>query len=96
MSFTRLQPNDRNLLAGLNIKLCALEALLSADSSKMARISGSADYSRVLTYDPTGDQNVITVLHTGTTSNGVETILETISYVDPTINNSQVTSIVYS
>lgn len=96
MSFTRLAPNDRHLLAGLNVKLCALEALLTADASKMARISGSSDYSRVLSYDLVGTQNVISVLHTGTTTNGVETITETLSYVDPAINGSNITSIVYS
>lgn len=96
MSYNRLQQNDRNLLAGLNHKLCALEALLSADASKMARISGAADYSRVLTYDLVGTDNVISITHTGTTSNGVETIIETLSYVNVAINGSNVTSIVYS
>ena len=96
MSFTRLAPNDRNLLAGVNIKLCALEALLTADASKMARISGASNYSRVLTYDLVGTDNVISVTHTGTTSNGIETIIETLSYVNVAINGSNVISIVYS
>lgn len=102
MSFTRLQPNDRNLLVGLNNKLCAAEAKLSAlelllteDASKMSRIAGSADYSRIISYYLT-TSNVISVVHTGTTSNGVETITETIAYVDPSVANANPISVIYS
>ena len=95
MSFTRLAPNDRNLLAGVNVKLCALEALLTADASKMARISGSSDYSRLIDYY-LATSNVTSVIHTGTTSNGVETITETIGYVDPSVANANPISVIYS
>ena len=93
MSYTKLQPNDRNLLVKLNISLLRL---LDNDTSKMARISGTSDYTRTLTYDLVGTENVTSVTHTGTTSNGVETIIETLSYVNVAINGSNVTSIVYS
>jgi hypothetical protein len=109
MSYTRLQPNDRNLLVGLNNKLCvvesqltvvqvqlsALERLLTEDASKMSRIAGSADYSRILNYYLT-TSNIISVVHTGTTSNGVETITETIAYADPAVANANPISVIYS
>lgn len=109
MSYTRLQPNDRNLLVGLNNKLCtvesqlasatlklsALEMLLTEDASKMSRIAGSADYSRIISYYLT-TSNVISVVHTGTTSNGVETITETIAYADPSVANANPISVIYS
>ena len=62
----------------------------SSFNSKMGRIQGSADYSRVFTYDV--NQNVDTITHTGTTVLGVETIVETFAYD----TNQNVTSIVYS
>lgn len=109
MSYTRLQPNDRNLLAGLNIKLCtvesqlsvvqvqlsSLERLLTEDASKMARIAGAANYSRTIAYYLT-TSNITSVVHTGTTSNGVETITETIAYADPSVANANPISVIYS
>jgi hypothetical protein len=109
MSFTRLQPNDRNLLVGLNNKLCtvefqltaveakltSLEWLLTEDASKMARIAGSANYTRTIAYYLT-TSNVTSVIHTGTTSNGVETITETIAYADPSLANANPISVIYS
>ena len=64
--------------------------------SKINRIKGAANYSRALTYDGTGTQNVTVIVHTGTTALGAETITETFTYVDPTINGSNITNIVYS
>lgn len=64
--------------------------------SKINRIKGAANYSRALTYNGTGTQNVTVIVHTGTTALGAETITETFTYVDPTINGSNITNIVYS
>lgn len=73
-----------------------LEGVLNNVTSKIDRIKGSADYTRALTYHGTGTNNVITVVHTGTTLIGAETITETITYVDPAINGSNVTNIAYT
>lgn len=71
-------------------------SILNNVTSKIDRIKGSANYHRTFTYDGTGTQNVTVIVHTGTTLIGAETITETITYVDPTINGSNVTSIQYS
>lgn len=73
-----------------------LESILNNVTSKIERIKGSADYTRALTYHGTGTENVITILHTGTTLIGAETLTETITYVDPAVNGSLVTGITYS
>lgn len=96
MQYTKLDPNSLNALKRLNNQLCDVKDLLLEESSKMGRISGSADYSRVLTYDLVGTDNVISILHSGTTIIGVETITETLAYVNAAINGSNVTSIIYS
>lgn len=70
--------------------------LLTQSTSKINRIQGSANYSRALTYDLVGTENVLTITHTGTTLVGAETIIETITYVNPAVNGSNVTNIVYS
>ncbi len=70
--------------------------LIASSAGKMTRIMGAANYSRAFTYHGTGTDNIITIVHTGTTPHGVETITETISYVDPAVNGSNVTGIVYS
>lgn len=73
-----------------------LENIYNNVISKIDRIKGSADYNRALTYHGTGTLNVITIVHTGTTLIGAETLTETITYVDPTINGSNVTNIAYT
>ena len=70
--------------------------LIVSSVGKMTRIMGAANYSRAFTYHGTGTDNIITIVHSGTTPHGVETITETISYVDPAVNGSNVTGIVYS
>ncbi len=70
--------------------------LIASSAGKMTRIMGAEDYSRAFTYHGTGTDNIITIVHTGTTPHGLEKITETISYVDPAVNGSNVTDIVYS
>lgn len=84
-------------LMGEDTDIASILTLLENNiTSKMGRIKGSSDYSRSLTYNGTGTLNVTQIVHTGTTLLGSETITETITYVDPTINGSNITSIVYS
>jgi hypothetical protein len=64
--------------------------------SKINRIQGSGNYNRALTYHSIGTNNVISIVHTGTTELGTETITELISYVNASINGSNVTNIQYT
>lgn len=64
--------------------------------SKINRIEGAADYDRAFVYDGTEPTNVVTITHTGTTDLGAETIIETITYVDPEVLDSNITDITYS
>ena len=68
----------------------------AASDSKIDRIQGAADYGQNIVYHGTGTKNPITITQTGTTSLGVETIVETITYEDPAINGSNVTDTQYS
>ena len=63
--------------------------------SKIDRIKGSADYTRVFVYY-IGTSNVETITHTGTTDFAGETIIETFTYVNNLVDGSDVTSIIYS
>lgn len=64
-------------------------------TSKIERIKGSADYTRVFTYY-VATNNVATITHTGTTNLGSENITETFTYVNNLVDGSNVTSIIYS
>lgn len=86
---------DSTTLATEATLVSLLNTILLNSTSKINRISGSADYSRVLTYHLT-TTNVTQIVHTGTTIAGVEVITETITYVDPNINGSNIISIIYS
>ncbi len=109
MNTVKLDEGTKCTLKAIADKLCRLEAGANGEAlfaelmvialnsvSKIDRIKGSADYERVLVYDGTGTQNVVTITHTGTTQIGLETIIETLTYVDPTINGSNVINIQYS
>lgn len=64
-------------------------------TSKIDRIRGAANYSRVFTYYGVTN-NVATIVHTGTTNIGPETLTETFTYVNNSIDGSNVVSIIYS
>ena len=65
--------------------------------SKINRIQGSGNYNRAFTYHSVGTNNVISIVHTGTNTLGItETITELISYVNASINGSNVTNIQYT
>jgi ribosomal protein S3AE len=63
--------------------------------SKLNRIKGTAAYSRTFGYYLTTD-NVTSIVHTGTTALGVETVTETITYVNAGIGDFRVNTIIYS
>ena len=96
MKYFRLEPGQLSVIQKLSTQICYLKDTLLEESSKMNRIQGTSDYNRALTYHATVIQNVLTIVHTGTTANGVETITETFTYVDPAINGSNVINIAYS
>jgi|LakMenE29Apr09ns_1017244.scaffolds.fasta_scaffold09777_2 hypothetical protein len=96
MKYFKLEPGQLSVIQKLSTQICYLKETLLEESSKMSRIQGSSNYNRALTYHVTATQNVLSIVHTGTTANGVETITETFTYVDPAINGSNVTNIAYS
>jgi len=57
---------------------------------KMERIKSALDYERVFSYDPVTN-DVLTIVHSGTTAVGVESITELFSYI-----GGNVTSIKYT
>ena len=96
MKYTKLDPNSLASIMKLSTQLCTLKEAFNNEASKMNRIQGASNYSRAFTYHGTGTENVITIIHTGTTALGVESITETFTYVDPAVNGSNVTNIAYS
>jgi hypothetical protein len=64
-------------------------------TSKIDRIRGAADYTRVFTYYGVTN-NVATIVHTGTTNIAPETLTETFTYQSNLIDGSNVVSIIYS
>jgi hypothetical protein len=66
--------------------------------SKMDRIKGSADYIRNLFYHDVNviGSNTTSIIHTGTTVLGVETVIESFNYANVAQIGSNVTSIIYS
>ena len=89
MQYVRLDPNSTGLLQYV--------AKLLADSTntKLNRIQRSDDYTKTLSYYGSTN-NVITITHTGTTALGEETLTETLTYEDETVEGSRVLSIAYS
>lgn len=63
--------------------------------SKIDRIKSSNNYARFFIYHSTSE-NIISITHSGLTSIGFETLIETITYLDVTTNGSNVTSIIFS
>jgi hypothetical protein len=72
--------------------------ILNQVQSKIDRVKGSANYNRTLNYfnSAVPGSNITSIVHTGTTALGIETITETFTYVDVTQIGSNVTNIQYS
>lgn len=77
-----------------NIKLDT-DTIIDNVTSKIERIKGSANYTRTLAYYTTTD-NVTSIVHTGTTLLGAETITETIAYIDAAGGDFRINTITYS
>lgn len=77
-----------------NIKLDT-DTIIDNVTSKIERIKGSANYTRTLAYYTTTD-NVTSIVHTGTTLIGAETITETIAYIDAAGGDFRINTITYS
>lgn len=93
----RRQRNIEHSLQKANVMACKENKILAEANGKLVRIENSLDYNEAITYEgTTGFNNVIQIVYTGTTSMGFETLTKTISYVDQTINGSNVTNIQYS
>jgi len=75
-----------------------LQTISENSVSKIDRIKGANDYTRFFVYDDilVIGSNVTEITHTGTTVLGIETVVETITYVDPTLIGSNIISITYS
>lgn len=69
-------------------------------TAKIERIQGAANYTRTFAYAAAfgapGGENITSIVHTGTTAFGAETVTETISYVNALVDGQQITTIVYS
>ena len=94
MSYTKIHPAHFNTIVDLNNRVTLIQRILEQDSSKMNRIQGSSNYSRIISYH-FGTSNISQILHTGSTYLGVETITETFHYVDPSQDGSNLISITY-
>jgi hypothetical protein len=96
----------KNLLATIDTDTSNLDVALSTRAtettlttvknnveSKMDRIRGSANYTRTFTYVSSGTSgsNITSIVHTGTTALGSETITETFTYFGSTTNINTIT-----
>lgn len=81
-------PNDATEATLLNVYKNSI--------SKIDRIKGTGNYNRAFTYHSIGTNNVISIVHTGTTAIGTEVITELFSYANASINGSNVTNIQYT
>ena len=66
--------------------------LMTVNSSKLIKLQNSADYKREFTYAGT-TQNVIQIKHTGSTNNGLETVIETFTYENQNVEGSRILTI---
>jgi hypothetical protein len=90
----RIDHNTMNLLKRLSLQVNTLTTSINA---RLSLIKNSLDYSEEFVYEgTTGTDNIISVVYSGTVAGEVLVVLKTISYVDETINGSNVTKIQYS
>jgi hypothetical protein len=66
--------------------------LMTTSSSKLSKLQNTADYKRVFAYSGS-TQNIISITHTGSTNNGLETVVETFTYENPAVEGSRILSI---
>lgn len=66
--------------------------LMTIHSSKLIKLQNSADYKREFTYAGL-TQNVIQIKHTGSTENGLESVIETFTYENQNVEGSRILTI---
>lgn len=92
----KLSSNDRCMISNLNRNVCETNNYFAEIRSKLARIKAAADYSFVLHYynnlTSVPGTNITSVVYTGTTPLGVETVTKTIVYDDASIPGSNIIS----
>lgn len=80
------------LIAKQGKQLCELKEVVSQTTSKLIRIQNADDYDQVISYYG-ATTNISTIVHTGTTAFGSETVTQTFQYVDNNVDDSPVVSI---
>ena len=69
--------------------------LVNGGSSALARIKNSLNYRKEFTYSG-ATQNITVIVHTGQTAKGLESVTQTITYENPGVEGSRITSITLS
>ena len=69
--------------------------LINGGSSKLGRIKNALDYKLEFTYSG-ATNNITVIVHTGSTPKGTEVVTQTISYENPAVEGSRITSIILS
>lgn len=69
--------------------------LVNGGSSRLGRIKNALNYTKELTYAGV-TQNIITIVHTGLTFKGPETVTQTIEYENSVVDGSRITKIILS
>ena len=87
----RIDYNVMNLLKRLSSQIHILNTSID---TRLVLIQNAPDYSRTFVYEgTTGTDNIINIIHSGTIDGNIEIVTETISYVDETVNGSNITNI---
>lgn len=68
---------------------------MNGGSSKLDRIKNATNYSKALTYEGATD-NIVQIIHTGSTSKGNEKITQVIEYENPAVDGSRIIKISFS
>jgi hypothetical protein len=69
--------------------------LVNNGSSALGRIKNSLNYKKEFTYSG-ATSNITIIVHTGSTPKGIEVVTQTISYENPAVEGSRITSIILS
>jgi hypothetical protein len=92
----KLSAQDRCSISNLSKNICSTNNYFESISSKLTRIKAAADYTFVLHYynnlTSVPGTNITSIVYTGTTPRGVETVTKTITYDDASVPGSNVIS----
>jgi hypothetical protein len=85
----RIDSNVLNVLKRLSLQTHTLN---NSINTKLITIQNASDYTEDFEYEgTTGTDNIISIIYSGTIDGNIETVTKTISYVDETINGSNIT-----